>query len=346
MRWREVVALGILVAASDLAAALDAPPTKPAAAPTAEQRALADKLRTRVTEWCNARKQLSQAVCDTCRGWGQVQEKMGRIVTCPTCDGRKVAIRRAAFRKVAYEMKSPAWRSQDRARELAGEAYDAANRSSTASGFLRSFRIDRVELVGAEHGIAWVFEGTDTVARESRWVLSIEPSTKTAAWFIYDASVDGPWPPDAPPPSAEETPPEPLPQLLDILVQSAMKGFSGAHTPDSRARVGRRLVLRLRHAGPPDARVLRAEVRDDAIALFRMLFERMKSDWDAIQLEFTALWQDRFGAREWRPVWVVSLDADTYRRIHFQNLDADATFALFDAAPKSHDGWKLLEPTK
>lgn len=335
-----LVAMAIGSAASH-ARPQDAPAAKPA--PTAEAVALTNRLRARVVEWCDARKLLTQAVCETCRGWGRVEEKTGRIVTCPTCDGRKLSLRRAPFRKVAYDMKSPAWRSQSRAKEVAGEAYDAANRSSTAPGFLRSYRIDRVELLDATHGVAWVFEGTDTVPRDSRWLVAIEPATKAATWFLYDEATDGEWPREPAPAVAPPVPPEPLPQLLGIAVQAALETFAGAHVPDARSREGRRLVLALRHRGAPAPARIATEVRADAVVLMRTIFRRMPDDWDAVRLEFTALWQDKFGAREWRPTWVVALDAETYRRIHFDNLDEQAVFALFDAKPVEHEGWRLVE---
>ena len=69
---------------------------------------------------------------------------------------------------------------------------------------------------------------------------------------------------------------------------------------------------------------------------------RWRSDRDAIRLEFQTRWQVKFGKRTRLSYCLVTLAAEDFRKIHFQNLDVDDIFALFTSELPEQPGWKLV----
>jgi hypothetical protein len=174
------VAVAVGPGASGSRARATAGPAEDAAA-----KARVASLTARVREWFDTRKRLVRVDCPKCRGWGRVEDRSGRGAACPRCDGAKQVLASDAYRKAHYDFMSPAYRGRDGAMDAANAAYKEANAARRDALYVNAYRLDRVELVGVNGGSAWVFEGTDSVSRESRWLQLTDPTTKKLQWFVY-----------------------------------------------------------------------------------------------------------------------------------------------------------------
>lgn len=332
-----------------------APPAPPKTTPA--ERALIAKLKTRATEWFTARKGLVLR-CPTCDGSGSTSYLAGgRAVRrpCGSCGGDGKKLSTVQGRKVFYDLRTPQWRL----RETAQQEADAEYRAQAAKLRVASWRIDRAELVGEKHGIVYTYEGKDSVARPTRWVLASE-GTKPLQWFVWMAVSDEPWPGDvADAPGAQGPAPmgsdagdgvlpvgeptlEDLPELQGILLDGLLERTATTYRTKERKKAGRTLVLRLEMRDVPVERVMRQTVRTDSITFVRAIFPAMPADWDAIHLVYTTLWQDRFGERKRMPFANVSLTAETFGRMRWGNLTEDAAWELFSTKEEAFDGWSIL----
>jgi len=162
---RRRAARGFAIALALVGAGAGARPVGAGAEPPPDPRANA--LRVRVAEWYEARKGLIREKCPKCAGFGGGSTTNKVWVNCPRCEGRKTVLATRPYRKVFFDMRSPAFRAREKAQEEVTAAYTRIDRAdATPVQLLSTFRIDRVEIDGAG-GTAYVFENVATVARES-----------------------------------------------------------------------------------------------------------------------------------------------------------------------------------
>ena len=174
------------------------------------------KLRKRAAAWWRYRKRLAMR-CPQCKGAGKVPWRRGRrrvIVDCPKCDGHKMYVAKDEFRRCFYDMRSPAFRRQEGVQDKVTAEFVAAREGRPRPVVLQRYKIEKIEIVDATHGIVWVERNKEDVARPQEWIVAEEPGEKPT-WYLYDAGADGPWPSDeAPPeePAPDVDPPDPVPQ--------------------------------------------------------------------------------------------------------------------------------------
>ncbi|MFV1958917.1 MAG: hypothetical protein ACC662_05835, partial [Planctomycetota bacterium] len=158
-------------------------------------RVLRSKLRSRAVEWWIRRKKLAM-VCPQCRGTGKVRWRRRRrrvLVDCPKCDGHKIYVSKDEYRRCFYDMRSPAYRLQEGIQARATQEFKEARNGNPFPTILEHYAIKDAKVVDATHGIVWVEQNKDSVARPQAWILGKE-ARKPATWYFYDAVADGPWP--------------------------------------------------------------------------------------------------------------------------------------------------------
>src|SRR5262245_6550694 len=336
-------------ASSGPAAAGDSPAASPAASPPAarplspEDKRLLDDLKLRVSEWGEARREWI-IPCPNCNGTGKIQRMTGRRLVsfpCSKCDGKGRTPSERLGKKLYYDLMSPAWRKRtdavaDGERLRAAEGAAALERKGT-----RSWRIDRIDLVDSTHGTAWLYLDGASASTPLRWIRASDSDPKAARWYLYSESVDGAWPDGKAPEPEPGDPPEPLPKLQKIVLDSLLEKTVPRQPLSSAGRCGNTLVVAFDHRDMPTADELRAWPVNDSTAIFRAVFDGMP-EWSEIRLVFRSLFQEKFGNREAKPFCVVSLTRDTYMKIHFEHLAVDEAFALFHVDSPAYDGWRQL----
>lgn len=314
------------------------------AQPSAEEAKALTALKRRVGEWMAARRGLLDE-CPNCNGSGRITSVVGpRAVarTCGRCEGAGKAFSKVLGRKLLYDLRSPAWRLRPNAQAEADAEFKALRIADGARLCPKSWTWERGELVDADHAIAYVFEGADSVARPSQWILATDPRTKAATWFLWMEVADGRWPdPTTGPAGNPAAPPagEPIPQLQDILVEGALRKAPLQFTVTKREHAATVLRLALALPDVPPASRIDGMVVTDAIAVVRAVWPALKSDWTDVRLTFDAPHQDRFGERKPLTLWTVSMAYATFERIHWDNLSDGDAFALFQATREEHEGW-------
>lgn len=345
-RWRafgivvQVVVLGGIGAAVGVSGARAvAGPAEDAAA-----RARVASLTARVREWFDARKRLVRVDCPKCRGWGRVEDRSGRGATCPRCDGAKQVLASDAYRKVHYDFMSPAYRGRDGAMDAANAAYKEANAARRDALYVNAYRIDRVELVGVNGGSAWVFEGTDSVSRESRWLQLTDPATKKPQWFVYGPETDGAWPPpDAAPPIPEGPLPkrEPLAAAELDALRKAVRDAGIVPAVEGARREHGEVVVALFDGAPTDRRALDASAEACVFRLTGVVLAALP-DAPAVRVEFLARWRDKFGTVTKRPYRTALLSRAHHAKIVPERLAPEELLALFawsDVQPEGEVLW-------
>ncbi len=160
-----------------------------------ERKRLQGSLRSRAATWWRCRKPMAK-ICPQCKGSGKVRWRRGRrrtIVDCPKCDGHKLYVDKADFRRCYYDLRSPGFRSREDSQQLATDEFVAARSGHARPEIIKSYSLKEVVLLDPSHGLIYVKKNRDSVARPQRWILAKE-RRKPATWFFYDARADGPWP--------------------------------------------------------------------------------------------------------------------------------------------------------
>ena len=286
-------------------------------------------LRARLTEWYEARKNLVPTPCPRCAGLGRLAAGRGASVVCPRCEGRKFVLSVTAFRKVSYDMRSEAFRKRPNAQEQANAAYKAADGATRPPLYLKSFRVDRVELVGDRFGLGLVFEGTDNVSRESRWVRGVDPATKKDTWFVHEPETDGAFaaetvPADAAVPTRAPLTPE---RLEDLRKRLAVAGVR--HDLEDAAVEGGVLHLRLFSKAPRSEEDLDRLVAADTVPAARTALAA-EAPATAVSLVFLSRWRDKFGAVGRAPYVGAGIRRADFEKIVFENLTPGEVLQLFE----------------
>jgi hypothetical protein len=308
----------------------------------ASEKARAEALKVVVQAWAKTRENLV-GICPTCNGSG-VQYR-GRFVRgeCPSCKGKKIYIGPSQWQRLNYDLYTPARRLKMRVEDVkkAREAEDPV------AVRLKSWRFDRVELVGANLGRAYVFEGKDTVARESRWVEAVDPSTKKTGWFLFSEETDGPWmesPAVAPAVSRGDVPKgEPLSSEDLLAVRGKVALVETKLSLEDATRETGTLVLTFYNPKATDATALELDTAVSVVPLTTAGFEVMK-DAPAVRLVVLARWRDKFGEVRKRPFRTSEIARDTFGKIHFERLAREEALSHFTMASPTYEGeilwWK------
>jgi hypothetical protein len=314
--------------------AQDAPP---APAGPLDEKALLERLKPRITAWATTRAALL-TTCGVCTGTGSTSYLAGgRVVarTCSKCAGAGRTYSVAAGRKLLFDMRSPSFRTRPTAKDEAGAEFKTWTLENAKLICPSRWRLDRVDLVTPRHALVWTYDGDATASTPTHWVFD------AGIWWLWTEVADGKWPAtheEATAVAAESI--EPLPQLQAIAVESALDKAALTAKPGGRGHRGRLLVVTLAY-GESDRGVLSLS-GGDSIAATRALFRAMPDDWDAIRLEFTGIWQDRFGERSTARFAAVTITAETFKKIRWENLTLDQAWALYSYAEDQRQGLTLV----
>lgn len=303
-------------------------PGAPAAAPDARAAAL----RVRAGEWLKARMQLPRVQCPTCRGVGAVVVAANVQQACPRCEARRTIVPKEPFRVVHYDMKTEAWRRAHTQAE-ANASYRNADTTGSTPLMLRKGRLDRVEVVGARFGRAWVFEENDSVSRESRWVLATDSSAKKENWFVFSEDTDGPW---EEPPAAPAAPPQQLGAEELAALRGRVALVETRLSLEGAGMVGPALVARFVDPKAGDASTLDAGLDASAYQLARAAAEGL-ADVAEVRLVLLARWRDKFGGVEVRPYRALSISREALARVKPENLSREELLSIFSEQRASYD---------
>jgi hypothetical protein len=307
---------------------------KPQAPPSDKTRVAA--LQAVVQAWCKTRENLV-GECPTCGGRGY----NGRFGECTVCHGKRIYIGPTQWQRLHYDVYSPAKRLKLRLADVRA----ARDGEDPAQVRLKSCRFDRVELVGATFGKAWVFEGKDTVSRESRWVEAVDPSSKKTGWYLWSEDADGPW---------EESPSlgggrtdvaksEPLKSDELQLVRGKVALVETKLSLEDAARENGTLVLVFSDPKASDATALELDTAASVVALATAALDALK-DVPAVRLVVLARWRDKFGEVRKRPFRTAEISRETYGRIHFERLSREEQLSHFTVLSPTYEGeilwWK------
>lgn len=318
-----------------------------------EQKRRLRSLKSRAGEYLQARKGLVKR-CQTCNGSGRrykITPGTGgtkhRTVDCGTCNGHGSLLSLKHYMKLEYHLKSPAFRMKPRAFRQVESRYKNATRSAPPPRIMRTATKGAV-LHGDDHGITLVRENAEKEYRPLLWIWAVEPGKKTGGWYLYDESVDGPWPDAADlveTEMEEETESfgtcggEPLEADEILQLEKALKPIALTFAVTEEARKDDVLMLLL-EPGTGASKNLRDAVTSDSIALVRALWGAFPQ-LDAIHLHYVATFKDRFGNLEKKPYVFAQMDGVTFKKINWTTLEEAEVFRLFQADWKHHSGWKV-----
>lgn len=171
-------------------------------------------LKKRAAEWWRDRKRMVDR-CPECKGQGKVRMgRSGPLLACPTCGARKVYIEEDEWRACFYDMRTPAFRLQEKILDRLMAALEAARKGRNAPEQVKKYSIKGVELVDDQHALVHVEKNRENVARPQRWIWDSDVG-EDPTWFLYESEVDGPWPGEEvkeEPPPTPEPPKPPTPQ--------------------------------------------------------------------------------------------------------------------------------------
>ena len=330
-----LLALLALAAGAGPVVAGDAPPS-----PSPRERSL----KARAQEWLEARR-LLYVECATCQGSGTVPSPAtpGRErPTCPRCRGLRTRVHRDRFHLLHYDLMSPAWRARKGDRSTLDETLAAMDRGLGRPARVSSWVVTRVEtLVGERFGLTWHKTNHRPEEIRTAWVWVGGTGPAPGAWYLYGGDVDGAW--GAPSCDADPAGKAALEGPAAESVAAALAPLHLRHAVEGRWRAGDDAVLALAVKGPQRADDLAAAVRDDAIAVARALLAPAQP-WKGVRLSFSAEWVDKFGQASSRVHVRACLSRTVLEKIVFENLKADAVFALFAVERSVPEGLTLRAP--
>lgn len=295
------------------------------------------KLRPRASEWWRTRKRLV-FVCPQCKGQGKVRAGRRRIVDCPKCDGNRKVVDAKRYRKLYYDMRSPAFRKQEGIQDRLTREYESARTGSPFPESITKYHIDEVELVGERHGLVHVEENREEVARPQRWVWA-EDEKGRCTWCLWDEAADGPWAkePTGTGAAANEKPPLSAPPEIRQLVVEMLEASLTAFVPREVLLQGDTLVLRLLARPGADAEEGNDLIGSDGVALVRALFPLLEHP--SIRADWYMNWRDDLGRTEIRPKWTSELTRERHDRVVWDNLSEIEQVRVLQWETYEHDGW-------
>lgn len=301
--------------------------------------ALVKSLRKRADQWWTAR-QRAAVKCTLCAGSGRVLYR-GSVQQCWRCRGGGKLYVKDNWKLLLYDMRSPAFRALPDSRERASEEYLTLD-DGRGPRLITSYKIHRIQLVDLTHGVAWVIDNKDTVARPYNWIWSKDPTTEKADWWVYEPRIDGDWP------QAREVradKPAALPTAEAAKIADAIKGAGPLISVQTLESLQETLVLSLAPAADlPPGEMTMERFKARAMAQIRLTGQVVwgdKSRFDALRWVFLAPWRDRFGVVQLRPWLTAEIRQSWFKRIVWNNLDQDERAALFEPAWVEHEGWIL-----
>jgi len=163
--------------------------------PAAEVKKLTKDLKARAKSWWSHRKRMATP-CRECKGTGKVRWGGGRsgpLVACPKCTATKLYVDEEEFLYCEYEMRTPTFRLQEDVLSILAEELTLARKGRPFPDVVKKYSIKEIELVDSAHGIVHVKSNKESVARPQRWIRAREAG-EDPDWYLYDKTVDGPWP--------------------------------------------------------------------------------------------------------------------------------------------------------
>ncbi len=157
-------------------------PVSPPVSPDSRLRTLKD----RAGKWARLLRGCTNP-CDLCDGRGTL-----RAAKCPRCLGRTV-IFNSNLRHAYMDMRSPAWRNRQEAREEFENYYRRVLHGQTPSPFLQDYVIRDATLIDETHGVASIVDH-GTTPTQTKWIWASEQAFPKGTWYLYTEGVDGSWP--------------------------------------------------------------------------------------------------------------------------------------------------------
>ncbi len=304
-----------------------------------ERKQRLSKLRTVSNKWYFERKRFP-IECPRCKGTGTetIVGRGVRRIKCRQCDGRKLWIGNKSYRKVYYEMKSPAFQALPGIKDTLTKQFIAARRGRPWPSRFKRYRFKGTELVDDTHGIArWVL-GHNKRPTESKWIwVPNEPGGKKGQWYLYDPRADGPWP-------ERSLAPEPLPVWQDVsqdehkVLRAAIGNARLTFTSFEYARQGGRILVRLSATEDADGRPPVERVGPDAIRLARWVLTA-DTQWQALRCEWHIPWKNMSGLIELKPAWISEITRERFEETNWHALDRRAQIERFQWQNIRHEGW-------
>lgn len=295
------------------------------------------KLRPRASEWWRTRKRLV-FVCPQCKGQGKVRYRRRRVVDCPKCDGNRKVVDAKRYRKLFYDMRSPAFRSREGIQDRLTREYESARTGSPWPEEITKYHIDEVELVGERHGLVYVERNREDVAKPQRWVWA-EDEKGRCHWCLWDEAADGPWARQSGSAAgeADDDPPLAAPPEIRRLVVEMLEASLTAFVPREVLIRGDTLWLRLLQRPGADPEEGTALIGSDGVALVRALFPVVTHA--SIRADWYLNWRDDLGRTEIRPRWTSTLGREKHDVAVWENLSESEQTQVLQWSTHTHDGW-------
>ncbi len=309
----------------------------------AELKSRTTKLRRRASAWWRTRKRLVFG-CPQCKGQGKVRAGRRRIVDCPKCDGHRKVVDAKRYRKLFYDMRSPAFRRIDGIQDRMTAEYEAARTGSPWPTEIEKYHIHDVELVGERHGLVHVERNREDVAKPQRWVWA-EDDRERCDWYLWDEAADGRWVGEAGEPggpaggAAGGTPPLTAPPEIRQLVVEMLEASLTAFVPREVLVQGDTLLLRLVARPGADAEEGNDLIGADGVALVRALFPVLPNP--TIRADWYMNMRDELGRTEIRPKWTSVLTRERHDRVVWENLSGIERTRMLQWTTYDQDGWVL-----
>lgn len=359
MRARAWLRIGMLAALAPLVGAgvlpLDAAAEEPPGRISEkEHKRRHSKLRNAAGRWITNRKAFPSR-CPTCQGKGKrMGYKRGRPawVACKQCETRGAWVSDKHFRKVYYEMRTPAFRALPGIEASLNKQYIAARSGKPWPSIIKRYRLRDREMVDDSHGIVWFLFNASKAPTATYWIWAPKSKGGKCDWFLYDARADGPWPEgreDSTPVAAGagrgEAMWEALPaQEAQALRQAITQARLTFRAFESQRR-GRVLRIRLKPWSDTKGRSPADRVGPDAVRLMRAVYAGT-TGWDRIEAEWRARWRDPYGRIDLRPTWRTQLTRSAYDAALWNTRTLEEQIRLLDWQDITHDGWQAIGGTR
>jgi hypothetical protein len=317
--------------------------------PDADRVALVRSLENAAKRWAGQRTSLVGS-CSTCGGKGYYAVMRagpgGGFVRepCYRCDEKGWTLNASAYRALEWDMRSPAFRAVPGQEARMDGEFRRARAAPLCPDKYTSYTLVESALADREHGTVTLRFMPGKVPWETRWIRAEEPVGKLG-WFLYDESIDPPWP--EPPPEAHVPPPPPppppplaplAPEKEKLVFQTVAGLANPAFKLEAASMRGTWLVLTL--SPLPGERGAQPETRagSSAVAVARALLP-LPEAWHGLTCVWKTLWRDAAGRAELRPAFTSHLSREKFKRVDWAGLTDKEQVALFDWESHGNAGW-------
>ena len=326
-----------------------------------EYKSRLSKLRTAASRWIVARVEFPSR-CPLCKGAGKTRVRAGhRIVVrkCNQCNGNHAWISDKHYKKVYYDMRTPAFQALPGIKKTLTEQYKLASQGKPWPTMVKRHRMRERVMVDDTHGVVYFLFNASKAPTETRWIWSEKParkgSTKTKyQWYAYDSRSDGAWPEerdadDAPATTGGE---ERWPTDGGAWDELDRSQASSVRQAVARARItfrayaffkqSRSLRIRLKPWADARKRPLAERAGQDAVRLTRAVLGASKA-FDRVETEWQANWRDPYDRVQLRPTWVAAMTRSTHDQALWSTRSPEDQVRLLEWRDLDYRGWQPVE---